>query len=96
MNKKPVKIIFALIVSAAVISGCCESEKSVAEPKESKNTYVSPAEGSFEIVERSSYYMIVYHKENKVMYVVSNSRNNYGTFTMLVNRNGSPMLYYEK
>lgn len=37
-------------------------------------------------------YDIVYHRDTKVMYVIS--RNN--TFTLLVNPDGTPMLYNEE
>ena len=38
-------------------------------------------------------YDVVYQKDTKVMYVVSRGTYNQGTFTMLVNPDGSPMLY---
>lgn len=38
-------------------------------------------------------YDVVYHKDTKVMYVVSHSSYNIGTFTVLVNPDGTPMLY---
>ena len=36
---------------------------------------------------------VVYHKETKVMYAISDQQNNRGTFTLLVNADGTPMLY---
>lgn len=38
-------------------------------------------------------YDVVYHKDTKVMYAVSHSCYNIGTFTVLVNPDGTPMLY---
>ena len=38
-------------------------------------------------------YAIVYHRDTKVMYVVSRGTYNNGSFTLLVNPDGSPMLY---
>lgn len=38
-------------------------------------------------------YDIVYHRDTKVMYAVSHSCYNIGTFTVLVNPDGTPMLY---
>lgn len=38
-------------------------------------------------------YDIVYHRDTKVMYVVSRGVYNNGDFTLLVNPDGSPMLY---
>lgn len=51
----------------------------------------------FIVVESGPYWYIVYNKYTKVMYAVSDS--NYkgsGIFTVLVNADGSPMLYNEK
>jgi hypothetical protein len=44
-------------------------------------------------VEQSMSWKIVYHKETKVMYAVSAGSYNHGTFTLLVNADGTPMLY---
>ena len=38
-------------------------------------------------------YYIVYHKETKVMYAVSNGTYSAGNFTVMVNPDGSPMLW---
>lgn len=40
-------------------------------------------------------YEVVYHRDTKVMYVVSRGNYNAGNFTLLVNPDGSPMLYKE-
>lgn len=44
-------------------------------------------------VEETGAYCIVYDRETKVMYAVSNSGYNYGNFTLLVDANGDPLLY---
>ena len=44
-------------------------------------------------VEETSAYCIVYDKYTKVMYAVSNTGYNCGNFTLLVNADGSPLLY---
>ena len=49
----------------------------------------------FVTVESGWDYKIVYHKDTKVMYAVSDGSSNIGTFTLLVNPDGSPMLYKE-
>lgn len=41
------------------------------------------------------YYDTVYHKDTKVMYAIFYGYHNQGGFTMLVNPDGSPMLYKE-
>lgn len=44
-------------------------------------------------LERSYYWTVVYHRDTKVMYVVSNDAYIQGIFTMLVNADGTPMVY---
>ena len=46
-------------------------------------------------VERSYTWTVVYHRYTKVMYVVSAGNYNYGTFTLMVDENGDPLLYEE-
>lgn len=50
----------------------------------------------FVIVESASSWHVVYHKDTKVMYAVSAGGYNSGTFTLLVDADGKPMLYEEK
>lgn len=52
----------------------------------------------FVAVEAGPYWLIVYDKHTKVMYTVSDSYENKGSgvFTVLVNADGSPILYNEK
>ncbi len=47
----------------------------------------------FEQVGYGNGYKIVYHKQTKVMYVVSDEYYNRGNFTLLVNSDGTPMIY---
>lgn len=44
-------------------------------------------------VETTDHWIVVYHKDTKVMYVVSNDAYIQGIFTMLVNADGTPMVY---
>lgn len=44
-------------------------------------------------VETTEHWIVVYHKDTKVMYVVSNDAYIQGIFTMLVNADGTPMVY---
>lgn len=53
----------------------------------------NPRQTSFVIVDSASSYIVMYHKDTKVMYVMSNSAYNYGNFTLLVNPDGTPMVY---
>lgn len=44
-------------------------------------------------LEKAAYWRVLYHRDTKVMYVVSAAGYNSGNFTLLVNSDGSPMLY---
>lgn len=44
-------------------------------------------------IERAMEWRVCYHRETKVMYAVSATPDNYGNFTLLVNPDGSPMIY---
>ena len=46
-------------------------------------------------IEQTNIWKIVYHKETKVLYAVSNGGYNSGNFTVLVNPDGTPMIYKE-
>ena len=46
-------------------------------------------------LESADSYYIVYDKYTKVMYAVSDGSYNHGTFTLLVDANGNPLLYNE-
>lgn len=46
-------------------------------------------------VEETDSYCIVYDKYTKVMYAISNDLYNIGNFTLLVDADGSPLLYEE-
>ena len=48
---------------------------------------------TFVLVDADYYCWIVYHKDTKVMYAVSRSGYNAGTYTLLVNADGTPMIW---
>ena len=54
------------------------------------------AESMFVLVEHATSWRIVYHKDTMVMYAVSAGQYNCGTFTLLVNPDGTPMLWEGK
>ena len=49
----------------------------------------------FVVIETTSGWEVVYHRDTKVMYAVSTGAYNIGTFTLLVNPDGTPMIYTE-
>lgn len=50
----------------------------------------------FVYVESTLIYDIVYHKDTKVMYAISRGSYNQGTFTVMLNVDGTPMVYEGK
>jgi len=47
----------------------------------------------FSVVEEDYSWLIVRHKETNVMYAVSDGSYNRGVFTLLVNADGTPMVW---
>lgn len=86
----------ALILSLLLIMLTSASCKSASEV-DTITEYNTDKSSMFIVVESGPYWYVVYNKYTKVMYTVSDS--NYkgsGVFTVLVNADGSPMLYNEK
>lgn len=86
MKKFKLTIITLLLIFS--LTGC--SSNVHVEHKDDKSDRYS----MFTIVEEvgGSWY-IVYHRETKVMYAVSDGQYNHGTFTLLVDADGKPLLY---
>ena len=81
---------FLIVVSIALMFAGCASIR--AEAKEVEET----GDGNtFVLVDADYYCWVVYHKDTKVMYAVSRSPNNIGTYTLLVNADGTPMIWKE-
>ena len=87
MTLTVVLILTLLSVSIVSLTGCTETECTSTED-ENDCPFVT-------IYEEYSY-KIVYHKDTKVMYTVSDGSENRGNFTVLVDKDGKPMLYEEK
>ena len=82
--KKLIAFLMAIALCACLFVGC-EGDP-VTEKEVSKSC-------SFVIVEDGSGYCIIYHKDTKVMYTFSTIGSNYGTFCLLVNADGTPMIW---
>ena len=82
-NLKP--IVPTIALAAILLSGCAANgpESQVVEGKASM----------FVKVEDGLTWDVYYPRDTKVMYAVSDGSYNYGTFTVLVNPDGSPMLW---
>ena len=81
--KKLIAIFVAIALCACLFVGC-------GSPEASENVSKS---SSFVIVEDGYGYKVVYHKDTKVMYTYSASSYNYGNFCLLVNPDGTPMIW---
>lgn len=84
------KRILSVILVAVLLFSLTGCDYSTIETEEQAKEDTS---SMFICVETSAYWKVVYHKETKVMYVVSNGSYNYGTFTLLVDIDGKPMLW---
>lgn len=81
------KLIAILIVGMLSLTACAKVESVNDNKQEETSMFVE--------VEQARYWSVVYQRDTKVMYVVSCGAYNYGTFTLLVNPDGTPMLYRE-
>lgn len=85
--KKAIGLIMAVMMATTLAACGSEVEKadsSVGDP-ETKSMFVQ--------VEDAGIWAVVYHRETKVMYAVSHGSYNSGTMTLLVNADGTPMIY---
>lgn len=80
--------IFALLLVCIMLL-CTACDDKVTQEKLDDDTKYS----MFVLIEYTQNYRIVYHRDTKVMYAVSDGSYNHGTFTLLVNPDGTPMLY---
>lgn len=82
MNMKTKAILLA-VTACIILSSCNKVE--TAKDKDDTSMFVK--------VETTTFWDVVYHKDTKVMYVVSSGIYNDGTFTLLVDADGKPMIY---
>ncbi len=88
MRTKIKLLIFSLLLSCLLIG--CDTTKTV-------DNNSKPTPGSFITVEENINYRVVYHEKTKVMYTMSlGGYYNTGNFTLLVNPDGTPMVYEEE
>ena len=84
-------IIFVMLIALVFSLVGCGGTKQLTEEdfeEASKNEY-----SMFIRVENTGLYDVVYHKTTRVMYAISRGGYNQGTFTVLLNADGTPMLY---
>lgn len=82
------KFLASLFLAIIMMFFCgCEQAavKKVNSSKETASMFIE--------IERTANWIVVYQKETMVMYAISDGDYNHGTFTLLVNADGSPMVY---
>lgn len=77
------KAIILAVIACMILSSCSGVE--TAKNEDDTSMFVE--------VENTTLWKVVYHKDTKVMYVVSTGSYNHGTFTLLVDADGKPMIY---
>ena len=82
--KRLLVVLMAIALCACLFVGCSGSPATGKDV--SKNS-------SFVIVEDGASYYVVYHKDTKVMYTLSAGGYNCGSFCLLVNADGTPMIW---
>lgn len=86
MRKRISNLICVFLLITFGLCGCAPSE-SINEPRYQSSAFVE--------VEDGSCWKILYHKDTKVMYVMSHGSYSYGHFTVMVDSEGKPLLYEE-
>lgn len=77
-------ILMAIVLCTGLITGC----NGMLEVDEDHTN-----ESSFVRVEDGDSYWIVYHKETKVMYIFSTGSYNAGSACLMLNADGTPMVW---
>lgn len=78
---------FVILLFAAMMLASC-TFNTVAEVENRSNE-----ESMFVMLENTGGWYVVYHKDTKVMYAVSHGEHNTGVFTLMVDKEGKPLLY---
>lgn len=79
--KKLIVLLMAIALCACLFAGCNGADENI------------PKSSFFVIVEDGYGYVIAYHKDTKVMYCISTTSYNCGNFCLLVNADGTPMIW---
>ena len=80
--------VLGILIFCLFLTGCGAKMKSVSDLDVGN-------ESMFVLIEKTTAYKIVYHRDTKVMYAISNGMYNRGIFTVMLDPNGKPLLYQE-
>lgn len=98
MKKENIKrlLVVAILTITMVLSFTSCGTQMQTEEEVSKNDDIKYS--MFILIEDNNNigYKIVYHKDTKVMYAISTGYYNAGTFTVMLNADGTPMVYESK
>lgn len=86
MKDYKVSIILLIIIVAIFIEACGTANST-------QSVVVDSRPSMFVKIEDGPYWDVYYHRETKVMYAVSDYSSNSGIFTLLVNSDGTPMVW---
>ena len=92
MNKLKIVLLGIMVLSGLVLlTGCTTNDVTVqtAYSGGKENTYTN----RFVKIDSEPNFDVIYDKETKVMYTVSNCYRNSGNVTLLVDAEGKPLLY---
>ena len=78
-------IFAAIALCACLCAGCSEPFMQIEIKASEASMFVE--------VEKNASWQVVYHRETKVMYVISQGVSNYGNFTVLLNPDGTPQTW---
>ena len=82
--KKLLAAMFALVIAISV-SACGANQPEKVDDADSSSRFVT--------IEYANTWYIVADKDTRVMYIVSDGVYNRGNFTLLVNADGTPLVY---
>ena len=85
--KKKILIIFMATIMLFSFVGCGSPTM--------ENFVTANNNSMFVLVESEPLWDVLYHKDTKVMYIVSRGSYNQGAFTIMLNAEGMPLLYEE-
>ena len=88
MVKNRFKLMLAVLIAFMILTGCGAKMIKESDMK-NQGTDIS----MFVVLEVGSTYKIVYHQETKVMYAISTGGYNAGTFTVMLDADGKPLLH---